>query len=119
MPWPDAPDAAATQVTAVPTNRAAGRTGRSEDWTLGDLTVEVEASYVELDSLAPSESERFRREFTEEHLVSPVTAALAIAHRVPAANARTRAIVARSPSSCRACCAVRSRWAHGPMPARR
>lgn len=77
MPWPDAPTSPpAPQDPQVPDTRPGA--GRSEDWTLGDLTVEVEAGYVELDSLAPAETDRFRREFTEEHLVSPVTAALAI-----------------------------------------
>ena len=46
---------------------------------MSDLTVEVEASYVELDALAPQEVERFRGEFTQEHMVPPVTASLAIA----------------------------------------
>ncbi len=61
--------------------------GRSEDWMMGDFTVEVEASFVELDTLAPLEVERFRREFTQEHLVSPVTTALAIAIACVNANA--------------------------------
>ena len=58
----------------------AGATGRSEDWAIGDLTVEVEATYAELDSLAPAECNRFRREFEAEHAVVPTTAALAIAN---------------------------------------
>ncbi|MEO5989697.1 MAG: HEAT repeat domain-containing protein [Candidatus Eisenbacteria bacterium] len=58
----------------------AGATGRSEDWALSDLTVEVEATYVELDSLAPAEGARFRHEFQAEHAVPPTTAALAIAN---------------------------------------
>jgi hypothetical protein len=79
IPWPDAPppQEPAADEPKLPETRPGAN--RSEDWTLGDLTVEVEASYVELDTLAPVETERFRREFTEEHLVSPVTAALAIA----------------------------------------
>ncbi len=62
---------------------------RSEDWSLGDLTVEVEATYAELDSLAPAESERFRREFDAEHAVTPTTAALAIANACLNAQANT------------------------------
>ena len=57
-----------------------GATGRSEDWALGDLTVEVEATFAELDSLAPAECDRLRREFEAEHAVIPTTAALAIAN---------------------------------------
>jgi hypothetical protein len=79
LPWPDPPAAPppGPEEPKLPATRPG--TGRSEDWTLGDLTVEVEASYVELDTLASAETERFRSEFTAEHLVSPVTAALAIA----------------------------------------
>ena len=92
LPWPmaevadnlDAPqtsDAARAHDAAADGGTAtAGATGRSEDWALGDLTVEVEATYAELDSLAPAETERFRREFVAEHAVPPTTAALAIAH---------------------------------------
>ncbi len=78
IPWPE-PDATAANVAdEAPADGARAGADRSEDWTLGDLTVEVEASFVELDALAAVECERFRREFTDEHLVSPVTAALAI-----------------------------------------
>jgi len=77
LPWPSS---AGEEPEPAPAEGASGAaTGRSEDWLLGDLTVEVEACFVELDSLAPVETERFRHEFTEEHLISPVTAALAIA----------------------------------------
>ncbi|HTR96294.1 MAG TPA: HEAT repeat domain-containing protein, partial [Candidatus Acidoferrales bacterium] len=82
LPWPSgsAEEAAPPAVASAAESASAGTpTGRSEDWTIGDLTVEVEACFVELDALAPVEAERFRREFTDEHLVSPVTAALAIA----------------------------------------
>ena len=82
LPWPtpDAaePEKAADSEGAEAADGGSGR-GRSEDWQMGDLTVEVEASYVELDALAPTEVERFRREFTQEHLVPPATASLAIA----------------------------------------
>jgi len=75
LPWPRTNDA---QKPSEEAPEKKDPNGRSEDWMLGDLTVEVEASYVELDSLSAMELDRFRREFTEEHLVSPVTAALAI-----------------------------------------
>lgn len=60
---------------------------RSEDWQLGHGTVEVEASFVELDALAPGEVERFRAEYVREHAVPSVTAALAIAAACRRANA--------------------------------
>jgi hypothetical protein len=55
---------------------------RSDDWTTGDLTVEIEAGFAELDSLAPTEIDRFRREFEAEHQVSPSATALAIVRAV-------------------------------------
>jgi HEAT repeat protein len=87
MPWPeptpaDEPSPAEEQAKGVSLPA-----GRSEDWTLGDLTVEVEASFVELDALASVETQRFRNEFTEEHLVPPISAALAIATACLNANA--------------------------------
>ena len=87
LPWPEPAPAGADAAGAASPAPPREEGERSEDWTLGDLTVEVEASWVELDTLAPVESERFRREFTEEHLVSPVTAALAIGVACLRANA--------------------------------
>lgn len=60
--------------------------GRSDDWPIGDSTVEVEAAYVEIDALAETEVERFQREFAAEHAVSIPTSAVAIAHAWHAAQ---------------------------------
>jgi hypothetical protein len=77
LPWPSP---AASDPEPAPEEANAGRiAGRSEDWVLGDSTVEVEASFVELDALAPGEVERFRAEYVREHAVPAVTAALAVA----------------------------------------
>jgi hypothetical protein len=95
LPWP-AP--AATDPPPTPEeSRAAKAEGRAEDWQIGESTVEVEASYVELDSLAPGEVERFRAEYAREHAVAPVTAALAIAAacRRAQANEGDRAEIGR------------------------
>src|SRR5262245_58984515 len=51
---------------------------RSDDWTTGELTVEIEAGFAELDGMSAWEVERFNREFAAEHNVSPTTTALAI-----------------------------------------
>lgn len=85
LPWPTitASDPAPTAEEA----QAAKAEGRAEDWQLGDLTVEVEASYVELDAMAAVETERFRSEYAREHQVPDVTAALAIAAACRRANA--------------------------------
>ncbi len=93
MPWPEgedeeppAPEAAPAPQAQAPATTAPS--GRSEDWLLGDVTVEVEATYAELDTLAPGETERFRREFAAEHKVPGVIAALAIATACLHAEAR-------------------------------
>jgi len=51
---------------------------RSDDWTTGELTVEIEAGCAELDGMSAWEVDRFNREFAAEHGVSPTTTALAI-----------------------------------------
>jgi HEAT repeat protein len=85
-PWPTAAVAedeaeAEGGGTAAPDAETASGTGsRSDDWTTGDATVEIEAGFEELDALAPTETKRFRDEFAAEHEVSLMTTALAIAH---------------------------------------
>jgi len=76
IPWPtpgelpgDAPELGA----AVP-----GDEERSDDWLLGDLAVEVEAGFAELESLAPAETLRFLEEYRAEHAVPLATATIAI-----------------------------------------
>lgn len=86
IPWPQAPAETEKPAEPPPANEGKGSMGRSEDWALGDLTVEVEASFVELDSMAAQEVERFRNEFAAEHRVPPVTAAVAIAQACLNAN---------------------------------
>ena len=88
LPWPTTTEETAEQRERASDEAGEGEgAGRSEDWLMGDFTVEVEASFAELDSLAPHEVERFRTEFTQEHMVSPVTTALAIAFACMHANA--------------------------------
>ncbi len=86
LPWPTmvSGDAAEAETPAAPTvdpdPLAAGTGSRSDDWTTGDSTVEVEAGYEELDAMAPTEISRFHEEFAAEHEVSLMTTALAVAH---------------------------------------
>ena len=93
VPWPGGASAEAeeeeekekggeTVVNAAPAEGGS----RSDDWTTGDLTVEIEAGFEELDALAPTEAERLRREFEAEHAVSPSTTALAIIRAVLSAD---------------------------------
>ena len=76
----EGPEADQAQDAASTDRQGARQEGgsRSDDWTTGNLTVEIEAGFEELDFLAPSETERFRREYRAEHEVSPGTTALAI-----------------------------------------
>jgi HEAT repeat protein len=53
---------------------------RSEDWSLGQLTEEVEATFAELDFMSQQEVPRLLQEFEAERRVPPATAALAVAH---------------------------------------
>ncbi len=85
MPWPtldtsadDAADGSAAD--GGDDSTASGTGSRSDDWTTGDLTTEVEAGYEELDAMSATEIARFHEEFAAEHEVPLVTTALAVAH---------------------------------------
>ena len=81
MPWPTLVESEAAAAQAEEGDPTASGTGsRSDDWTTGDGTVEVEAGFEELDMMAPTEISRFRDEFAAEHEVSLMTTALAVAH---------------------------------------
>ena len=88
LPWPTAaaPEPGATDAAGDPHSTAAGANDttdspeRSEDWSFGESPDEVEATFVELDAMAPEESSRFRTEFDAERRVSPATAGLAVAY---------------------------------------
>jgi hypothetical protein len=94
LPWPTAaaaePEtAAATEATPEADPIPQEKGSRSDDWTTGDLTVEVEAGYEELDSMAREEIGRFHDEFAAEHEVSLMTTALAVGHAFLDAGATT------------------------------
>jgi len=81
VPWPQqgTESEGAEEQTEEPQLVAGEESGtRSDDWTTGELTVEIEAGFAELDALSVWEVERFNREFAAEHDVSPTTTALAI-----------------------------------------
>jgi len=85
LPWPTIV-AGEAEETGTPAESgeadpmAPGTGSRSDDWTTGDITVEVEAGFEELDALAPTQISRFHEEFAAEHEVSLMTTALAVAH---------------------------------------
>jgi len=95
LPWPSGGAGEGTGVTdehgatgdAVPEKVAEddvspeiGKLSRSDDWNAGDLTVEIEAGFEELQALSTAEVARFRREFDAEHSVDLVIATIATAH---------------------------------------
>ncbi len=82
LPWPTASEGEAA-TPAAPGSGADDthvRGERSEDWAIGETTDEVEATFAELDTLAPVETRRFLAEFEAERRVPPATAALAIVY---------------------------------------
>jgi HEAT repeat protein len=92
IPWPQGkaetdepgPDAA----TAPPPGESpSGPRTRSDDWTTGELTAEIEAGFGDLDALSPAETRRFLEEFQAEHEVSTTTTALAIVRATLQADA--------------------------------
>jgi len=90
VPWPtggtDEEAAAAEGEAADDDAQADSTTGRSDDWSVGDQTAEIEAGFEELDTLASAEVARFRGEYQAEHEVSPVTASLAITNALLASE---------------------------------
>jgi hypothetical protein len=85
LPWPMAePEAskggAEGDPAALGPNDVSPGSERSEDWALGEITEEVEATFAELDFLAGSETRRFLDEYAAERRVPPATAALAVAY---------------------------------------
>ena len=79
VPWPEASaEAEAPEPETAVAAEEGEVTGRSDDWTTGELTVEIEAGFGELDAMSSWEVERFFKEYTAEHEVSPTTTALAI-----------------------------------------
>jgi HEAT repeat protein len=92
MPWPTwgGEETAATtdESQSAAGDHSAATSGRSDDWSVGEQTAEIEAGFAELESLAPSEVERFQSEYEAEHGVPIVTASIAIAYAYLAAGAR-------------------------------
>ncbi len=86
LPWPTAAtaeegaQASGTRDDAARQDASAGSTSRSDDWSAGESTIEIEAGFEELQALAPSEVLRFREEYDAEHQVPIVTTTLAVAH---------------------------------------
>lgn len=81
LPWPTAEGVTETGATPGSAEDIEVRKHeRSEDWALGELTEQVEATFAELDFMAAQEAKRFLGEFEAERRVPPVQAALAVAN---------------------------------------
>lgn len=81
LPWPTAgEESSASPAPGSADEVEARKHERSEDWALGEVTEEVEATFAELDFMAAQEAKRFLGEFEAERAVPPVAAALAIAN---------------------------------------
>ncbi len=88
MPWPvqtveaDQPGS----IVVVEEVGAEGEGIRSDDWAVAEYTVEVEAGFAEIESLAPTEIWRLHEEYRAEHAVPLTTAAIAIVQAYVAAS---------------------------------
>jgi hypothetical protein len=78
VPWPVQDEPSGDDTGPDPGEADSSAEERSDDWLLGDLAVEVEAGYAELESLAPAETLRFLEEYRAEHAVPLATATIAI-----------------------------------------
>lgn len=85
VPWPgggvdeEEPEEATAAGAAAEVEESGVRQPRADDWVTGDVTVETEAEFAELEALAPSEVERFKQEYEAEHEMAAVAATVAIA----------------------------------------
>jgi hypothetical protein len=82
LPWPTAGDGGQAGADGPDGTRSASDLSpggeRSEDWALGELTEEVEATFAELDFMSGQEVKRFTSEYAAERRVAQTTAAVAI-----------------------------------------
>jgi HEAT repeat protein len=78
VPWPTPGGSSGDETEPEPGAVVPGAEERSDDWLLGELAVEVEAGFAELESLAPAETPRFLEEYRAEHEVPLATATIAI-----------------------------------------
>ncbi len=97
VPWPtgtsgeqegpeDTPAKSEASATQEETSRQSS--SRSDDWSVKELTAEIEASFVELESMSTTEVERFRREYEAEHSTSLVSSVIGVASAYLAAGSR-------------------------------
>jgi len=88
LPWPTAaPEGSAEGATEESRASEPDGESRSDDWSAGESTIEIEAGLEELQSLAPSELARYGREYEAEHSASTVTTALGVARAYLSASA--------------------------------
>ncbi len=86
MPWPEPDETEAQIVEAEEDDSEGPAEPRSDDWTIRELTLEAEAGFAELESLAPAEVRRFHAEYHAEHEVPITTTAIALVQAYLAAG---------------------------------
>jgi HEAT repeat protein len=90
LPWPTAASveegASATEQAAAEEAAASGGS-RSDDWSAGESTIEIEAGFEELNALAASELERYAGQYEAERQTSTVSTALGVARAYLVAGA--------------------------------
>lgn len=90
VPWPQGQgagaDAAGGDTSGGMTATDGGQTSRSDDWSTGDLTIEVEAAFAELETLMEGETGRFCAQHEAEHAQTLVESAIAIVNACLASN---------------------------------
>jgi hypothetical protein len=88
MPWPqgEAEEPAAAADEPALEKRTEADLSRSDDWSIRERTAEVEAGFLELETLALNEVKRFHEEYRDEHQVPLTTTAIAIVQALLAAD---------------------------------
>jgi HEAT repeat protein len=92
LPWPTAAAVEEGSTSSAAAEDGAGEgaapgASRSDDWSAGESTIEIEAGYEELQAMAATELERYRDEYEAEHQSSAATTALGVAQAYLAAGA--------------------------------
>ena len=79
VPWPKGEDGTTETDTAeAPVDGGEG--SRSDDWSTGDLTIEIEAAFAELEALTATEGEAYLERHRREQQMPLVETAIAIAN---------------------------------------
>jgi HEAT repeat protein len=80
VPWPGGGNGTEAGADESSEDEGEGhQAGRSDDWSIGDLTAEVEASFIDLEKSMSNATQEFCAQYEAEHAGSLVESAVAIA----------------------------------------